>query len=112
GHDAYRGSAINRLQATEDGSKEGFVFLGFAHVVDSENDDRLDVVLRDPLRRRQTRELAMRVVEVDFVEIGEAVAIDLGFVLSEGGGGEKEKEERVAWQGCSRGIREYSSRSA
>jgi hypothetical protein len=66
-----------------------FVLLRIAHVVDREDDDRFDIGLADPLRRNELRELGVRVVGIEVIEIREAVAGRCFRRLCDGGRGQK-----------------------
>ena len=57
-------------------------------------DDRVDALLADPLRRDQLREGAMRVVRVEVVQVGEAVAVG-----SDRGAGEEQDDEEAKTHG-------------
>ena len=57
GHDADRGAAVDLLQPVEDRPQVRLVLGSWsAHVVDRQDDDRLDALLADPLRRDQLGE--------------------------------------------------------
>ena len=60
GHDADRGAAVDRLEAVEDRAEERLVPGRVAHVVDRQDDHRVDPVLADPLRGRQLGEVEAR----------------------------------------------------
>ena len=49
-----------------------------AHVVDGQHHDRLDSRLADPLGRDQLGEVAVRIIRIHLVEVGQAVAVRLG----------------------------------
>ena len=49
GHDAHRRAAVDAFQAIENRPQEGFPFLVPAHVVNGENDDRLNSFFADCL---------------------------------------------------------------
>src|SRR5262245_56127333 len=75
GHDADRSAAVDLLQSAQDRPQEGLVLLRVLHVVDAEDDNGLDVLIANPHRRRQLGEGVRRVVGIDLIEIGEAVAL-------------------------------------
>ena len=75
-HDADGGPAVDALQAAEDGAQERLPFSGSVHVVDAQDDHRLDAVLADPLRRDQLGETAVYVVRIDrAVQVREPVTV-------------------------------------
>jgi TonB-dependent SusC/RagA subfamily outer membrane receptor len=75
-HDADRCAAIDALEPFKNGSEERFVFRRLSHVVDGEDDNGFDTRFADPLRRRELREFAMRIVRVVLVEIREPIAVN------------------------------------
>ena len=75
GHDAHRRAAVDAFQAIENRPQEGFPFLVPAHVVNGENDDRLDSFFADPLRRHQLGKGARNVIGIQFIQIGQSVSI-------------------------------------
>ena len=56
GHDADRRAAIDLLEAGNRGAEEFLVAGGFAHVIDGDDDHRIDTFFPHPLRRNQLRE--------------------------------------------------------
>src|SRR5262249_21708934 len=75
GHDADGRPAVDTLEPLEDGPQKLLPALVAAHVVNGEDDDGLDALLADPLRRDQLREAAGGIIEVGAVEVGKAVTI-------------------------------------
>jgi hypothetical protein len=55
-HDAEGCAAVDRFEAVEDGAQKGFIACRISHVVDREDDDRLDPRFTHPLRRYQSGE--------------------------------------------------------
>ena len=66
------------FQAIENGAKELLIANRIAHVVDGKDDDGFDAFFADPLWRDEPGEIAVRVVGVDLIEIGEPVAAGVG----------------------------------
>ena len=75
GHDADRRPAVDLFEPVQDRAEERLVLGRVAHVVDRQHDDGFDPRLADPLGRDQLGEIAVRVVRIHLVEIGQPVAV-------------------------------------
>src|SRR5262249_13634990 len=86
-HDADRGRPVKLLHPVDDRPEERLPLLVPAHVVDGEDDNRVDTRLADPLGGDEFGEGAMGVPGVKFVEVSELVAVAGGGGAGEGRGG-------------------------
>ncbi len=83
GEDGERGFALrvfDLLETIENRAKVALVSDRIAHVIDGKNDDGFDAFFANPLRRGELRKILVRVVGVDLIEIGKAVAAGVGRV--------------------------------
>src|SRR5262249_8759746 len=74
-HDADRGRAVELLHPVDDRPEECLPLLVPAHVVDGQDDNRIHPRLADPLGGDELGKGAMGVPGVEFVEVGESVAV-------------------------------------
>ena len=70
------------LSRSRIGRRNGFIFFRLPHVIDGQDDHRLDARLADPLRRDQFGKVQVGVKRIVLVEIGEAVALKGRIVCS------------------------------
>ena len=74
-HDGERSPAIDLLESPQDRPQERFVLLRISHIVDGQDDDGLDAILANPLRRRQLGKCARDVIGIVFIQIGEPIPV-------------------------------------
>ena len=78
GHDADRSSPIDFFQAIQNWSEISFVAPGISHIVDCEDDDRLNALLSRPLRRGESGKISVNVVRVNgTVEVTQSIPIGI-----------------------------------
>ena len=74
GHDTERSTAIDLLEAIQDGAQVRFVLWWIAHIIDGQNQRGIDTFFANPLRGGELGVMGVWVVDVaELVENGEAI---------------------------------------